>query len=85
MAARSSILAWEIPWTEEPGEPQSMRSQKESDTTKQLNSNNNKIVISMGQIQVCFWNFLEFFSKYFDLWWVAFADADFLRLVDSVS
>ena len=24
----SSILAWEIPWTEEPGELQSMRSQK---------------------------------------------------------
>ena len=22
MAARSSILAWKMPWTEEPGEPQ---------------------------------------------------------------
>ena len=28
MAAHSSILAWEIPWTEEPGGLQSMRSQK---------------------------------------------------------
>ena len=33
MAAHSSILAWEIPWTEEPGRldlagPQSMGSQK---------------------------------------------------------
>jgi len=28
MATRSSILAWEIPWTEEPGGLQSMRSQK---------------------------------------------------------
>ena len=27
MAAHSSILAWEIPWTEEPGGPQSMGSQ----------------------------------------------------------
>ena len=35
MAAPSSILAWRIPWTEEPGGLQSMGSQ-ESDTTKQL-------------------------------------------------
>ena len=32
MAAHSSILAWIIPWTEEPGKLQSMGSQ-ESDTT----------------------------------------------------
>ena len=25
MATHSSILAWEIPWTEEPGGPQSLR------------------------------------------------------------
>ena len=28
MATHSSILAWKIPWTEEPGDLQSMRSQK---------------------------------------------------------
>ena len=28
MATRSSILAWEMPWTEEPGGLRSMRSQK---------------------------------------------------------
>ena len=28
MATHSSILAWRIPWTEEPGGPQSMRSQR---------------------------------------------------------
>ena len=33
MATHSSILAWEIPWTEKPGELQSMGLQKESDTT----------------------------------------------------
>ena len=33
MATQSSILAWEIPWTEEPGGLQSTRSQ-ESDTTE---------------------------------------------------
>ena len=29
MAAHSSILAWEIPWTEEPGGLQSMGSQRD--------------------------------------------------------
>ena len=28
MATHSSILAWRIPWTEEPGGPQSLRSQR---------------------------------------------------------
>ena len=37
MATHSSILAWEIPWTEEPGGLESMGFQ-ESDTTEQLNS-----------------------------------------------
>ena len=35
MAAHSSILAWEIPWTEEPGGLQSW-GHKESDTTERL-------------------------------------------------
>ena len=34
MATHSSILAWRSPWTEEPGGPQSMGSQKESDMTE---------------------------------------------------
>jgi len=33
MATHSSILAWKIPWTEEPGGP---RGHKESDMTEQL-------------------------------------------------
>ena len=33
MASHSSILAWEVPWTEEPGGLQSWGC-KESDTTK---------------------------------------------------
>ena len=28
MATLSSILAWRVPWTEKPGRPQSMRSQR---------------------------------------------------------
>ena len=31
MATHSSILAWKIPWTEEPGELQSMGSQSRPD------------------------------------------------------
>ena len=30
MATHSSILSWEIPWTEEPGEPQSIRLQSQT-------------------------------------------------------
>ena len=37
MATHSSIVAWRIPWTEQPGGLQSMGLQKESGMTKQLN------------------------------------------------
>ena len=37
MATHSSMLAWKIPWTQEPGRLQSMGSQ-ESDTTERLNT-----------------------------------------------
>ena len=37
MATHSSILAWKIPWTEEPGRLQSVcGGHKESDTTERL-------------------------------------------------
>ena len=39
METHSSILAWEIPWTEKAAELQSMGLQ-ESDTTEWLNNNN---------------------------------------------
>ena len=38
MVTHSSILAWDIPWTEEPGDLQS-RGHNEWDTTWQLNNN----------------------------------------------
>ena len=41
MATRLSILAWEIPWAEEPGGLQSMWS-LESDMTGHLNGSNNR-------------------------------------------
>ena len=37
MATHSSVLAWEVPWTEEPGGLQSMGSQ-ELDTTERLST-----------------------------------------------
>ena len=41
-ATYSSILAWETPWTEEPGNLQSHGVAKESDTAEQLNNSNNR-------------------------------------------
>ena len=41
MATHSSVLAWKIAWTEEPGRLQSMWS-KELDTTEQLRTHNTK-------------------------------------------
>ena len=38
LGTHSSILAWKIPWTEEPGELQSMGVTKELDMTERLNS-----------------------------------------------
>ena len=45
MATYSSILAWEIPWTEEPGGPQSMGSQK---SQTQLSDQTTKTTISVS-------------------------------------
>ena len=44
MTIYSSILAWEIPWTEEPGRLQSMGG-KESDRTEQLNGSNSAVIM----------------------------------------
>ena len=41
MATHSSILTWEISWTEETLVGYSPWGRKESDTTQQLNNNNN--------------------------------------------
>ena len=49
-ATHSSILAWRIPQTEEPGGPQSMGLQR--DTTERLNNNNN----IAGMARLCLWH-----------------------------
>ena len=62
MATHSSILAWEIPWTEEPGLPQSVGSQRirHNLVTKQqqlyvylhlLNKKNKNFLLSNTQFQ----------------------------------
>ena len=45
MANYSSILAWRIPWTEEPGGLQVHGITKESDMTQQLNNNQQLLLI----------------------------------------
>ena len=46
MATHSSILAWEIPWTEEPG-GYSPWGHKELDVTEQLSCNNQRLILFM--------------------------------------
>ena len=44
MATHSSILAWETPWTEEPGGLQS-RGLKEADTAEQTHTETNTTIL----------------------------------------
>ena len=48
MATHSSILAWRILWTEDPGRPQSMGSQ-EADTAQQLNHHHISLIYPVAQ------------------------------------
>ena len=49
MATHSSVLPWEIPWTEEPGRMQSMGSQSQTDLATQ--NELDKHVIIFGSVQ----------------------------------
>ena len=49
IATHSSILAWRIPWTEEPGGLQSMASQ-ESDTTEMTENQGEKDFWNQGMV-----------------------------------
>ena len=52
MATHSSILAWRIPWTEEPGGLQSMKSQKSR--TQLIDLNNNSQCFDFFQRQIIY-------------------------------
>ena len=53
MATHSSILAWRIPWTEEPGRLQSMRSQRVRHMTEQLALSLSRNKSFLHQIVMC--------------------------------
>ena len=58
MATHFSIIAWEIPWTEEPGGLESMGLQK-SQTQQRLNNNNNILSVDVLYIPVAYsWIFV---------------------------
>ena len=63
MATHSSILAWKIPRTEEPGRLQSMGSQ-ELDMTKQLNQPSNPRAIPSNSVHGGLTNFLRVKSNF---------------------
>ena len=68
MATHSSILAWRVPWTEEPGGLQSVGSQ-ESDMTEQL-----KMKVSEIYNQVTCLKETEILGKE----WICYQDFHFL-------
>ena len=49
MATHSSILAWEIPWTEEPGGLQSMGSPKSQTQPSNQTTNNRHVTDPLGK------------------------------------
>ena len=46
MATHSSILAYQLPWTQEPGERESIWGRKESDMTEQLTLSNVRLELT---------------------------------------
>ena len=58
MATHSSILAWRIPWTEEPGGLQSM-GHKESDMTERLSTHT---TLSIDNLKI--WVFMHIGVSY---------------------
>ena len=54
MATHCSILAWEIPWTEELGGPRSMGGHKESEMTERLKQQTVKQKDAEGQTENIF-------------------------------
>ena len=55
MASHSSILAWRIPWTEEPGGLPSMGSHSQAQL-KRLSSSSSKLLINELLYQIILWN-----------------------------
>ena len=67
IATHSSILAWKIPWTEEPGRLHKPWGCKESDMTEQLSMHAIHILLNIKQIIHLFICFLEIFILFYKL------------------
>ena len=52
MATHFSVLAWRIPWTEEPGGLQSVRSQKSQIGLKRLNTQDGMVPLEIVVVVV---------------------------------
>ena len=63
IATHSSILAWEIPWTEEPGRLESMWSQKSQTWLSGYNNKDNLLTFQLPGL--CYKNCFLFFFKFF--------------------
>ena len=59
MATHSSILAWKIPWTEEPGQATNPRGCKESDITEHTHTRPYIEDVSNTLIEECVQNFRD--------------------------
>ena len=64
MTTHSTILAWEIPWTEEPGGLQSEESQRVRQNSVTTHSTADPDTGKISKIHKCFWEPLEqFYSE----------------------
>ena len=50
IATHSSILAWEIPWTEEPGRLQSIGSQSQTRLSEKQHMNFKSVFLNIGRL-----------------------------------
>ena len=64
MTTPSTILAWEIPWTEEPGGLQSEESQRVRQNSMTKHSTADPDTGKFSKIHKCFWERLE--QSYFE-------------------
>ena len=64
MTTHSTILAWEIPWTEEPGRLQSEESQRVRQNSMTKHSTADPDTGKFSKIHKCFWERLE--QSYFE-------------------
>ena len=85
MATHSSIFAWRIPWTEEPGEPQSMRSPRVRHDWETKHTA--LLLLGGGVISLLVWTICNPLSPLlvFHLWEESFTSARLLKVLLSLT